>query len=240
MDDLRAKCPWDKKQTFETLRTLTIEETFELSEAIQDSDATEIKKELGDVLLHIVFYAKLADEKGWFDIKDVMDSLVEKLIHRHPHIYGDVKANDAETVKENWEKIKLKEKGNKGVLDGVPKSMPSLVKALRMQEKAAQVGFDWQNNDQVWDKVEEELKEFKDAKTKEEREKELGDVLFSIVNYARAEGLNPDDALEYTNRKFKNRFEFIEKQAVKNNENLVELSLEEMDAYWIDSKKIFK
>jgi XTP/dITP diphosphohydrolase len=240
MDELRMKCPWDKKQTFESLRTLTIEETFELSESIQEYDPEEIKKELGDVLLHIVFYSRMADEKGWFDIKDVMDTLVAKLIHRHPHIYGDVKADDEQTVKENWEKIKLKEKGNKGVLDGVPKSLPSLVKSLRMQEKAAQVGFDWENKDQVWEKVEEELSEFKNAKSQDKREQELGDLIFSIVNYARAEGLNPDDALEYTNRKFKNRFEFIETEAKKNNEVLEDLSLEQMDRYWLESKAKFK
>lgn len=240
MDTLRAECPWDKKQTMETLRSLTIEETYELSEAIQSADAKNIKEELGDVMLHIVFYAKIASEKGWFDIAEVMDSLVKKLIHRHPHIYGDTIANDEQTVKENWEKIKLKEKGNKGVLDGVPVSLPSLVKAQRMQEKAAQVGFDWDNKEQVWQKVEEELHEFKNAKTAKTREQELGDLLFSIVNYARVEGINTDDALEYTNKKFKNRFEFIESQAKKNNENLVELSLKEMDAYWNQSKKHFQ
>jgi len=240
MDDLRAKCPWDKKQTFESLRYLTIEETYELSEAIQDMEAEEIKKELGDVLLHIVFYAKIASEKGWFDIKDVMDSLVEKLIHRHPHIYGDVVAEDEETVKQNWEQIKLKEKGNKGLLDGVPKGLPSIVKAARMQEKAAQVGFDWPNKDHVWDKVEEELEEFKTAPTPEEKTQELGDLFFALINYARFEGINPDDALEYTNRKFKNRFEHIEKRAKENKQSLTDLNLEEMDVYWEESKKEFK
>jgi XTP/dITP diphosphohydrolase len=240
MDDLREKCPWDKKQTFESLRYLTIEETYELSEAIQEMEPEEIKKELGDVLLHIVFYARIASEKGWFDIKDVMDSLVEKLIHRHPHIYGDVVAEDEETVKQNWELIKLKEKGNKGLLDGVPKGLPSMVKAARMQEKVSQVGFDWENKQQVWAKVEEELDEFKTADTQERKSQELGDLFFALINYARFEGINPDDALEYTNKKFKNRFQFIEQRAKENNETLSELTLTEMDAYWEESKSINK
>ncbi len=240
MDDLREKCPWDKKQTFESLRYLTIEETYELSEAIQEMEPEEIKKELGDVLLHIVFYARIASEKGWFDIKDVMDSLVEKLIHRHPHIYGDVVAEDEETVKQNWELIKLKEKGNKGLLDGVPKGLPSMVKAARMQEKVSQVGFEWENKQQVWAKVEEELDEFKTADTQERKSQELGDLFFALINYARFEGINPDDALEYTNKKFKNRFQFIEQRAKENNETLSELTLTEMDAYWEESKSINK
>lgn len=240
MDTLRAECPWDKKQTFETLRSLTIEETFELSEAIQNKDQNEIKKELGDVLLHIVFYCKMASEKEWFGIHDVMQSLIEKLIYRHPHIYGDIKAEDEATVKQNWEKIKLKEKGNKGVLDGVPNSLPSLIKAQRMQEKAAQVGFDWDNKEQVWAKVEEELLEFKQAKNKKEQQQELGDLLFAIVNYGRSAGINADDALEYTNRKFKNRFEYIEKKAKENNEELINLSLDQMDYYWEESKNWYK
>lgn len=240
MDDLREKCPWDMKQTFETLRSLTIEETFELSEAIQLNKPEEIKKELGDVLLHIVFYARMADEKSWFNIQDVMDALVSKLIHRHPHIYGDVDAKDAETVKQNWEKIKLKEKGNKGLLDGVPKALPSLIKALRMQEKAAQVGFDWPSKKEVWDKVEEELEEFKLATSVEHKEQEFGDLLFALVNYARVEGINPDDALEYTNKKFKSRFEFIERRSKENSQHLPDLSLNEMDEYWEESKKTFK
>lgn len=240
MDDLREKCPWDKKQTFESLRYLTIEETYELSEAIQEMEPEEIKKELGDVLLHIVFYAKIASEKGWFDIKDVMDSLVEKLIHRHPHIYGDVVAEDEEAVKQNWELIKLKEKGNKGLLDGVPKGLPSMVKAARMQEKVAQVGFDWENKQQVWAKVEEELEEFKTADTQERKSQELGDLFFALINYARFEGINPDDALEYTNKKFKNRFQFIEQRAKENNETLSELNLKEMDVYWEESKSTYK
>ncbi len=237
MDELREQCPWDRKQTFASLRHLTIEETYELSEAIQQMEADEIKKELGDVLLHIVFYAKIASEKGWFDIQEVMDALVAKLIHRHPHIYGDVNAEDEETVKKNWEQIKLKEKGNRGVLDGVPKSLPSIVKASRMQEKAAQVGFDWENKEQVWEKVQEELGEFRSAATLEERSKEFGDLLFSLINYARVEGINPDDALEYTNRKFKRRFEYIEQRAKDTHRQLGDMSLEEMDVFWNESKK---
>lgn len=240
MDELRAKCPWDKKQTLDSLRYLTLEETYELSEAIQEKNPEEIKKELGDVLLHIVFYTKIASEKGWFDIQQVMDSLVEKLIYRHPHIYGNVVANDEETVKKNWEQLKLQEKGNKGVLDGVPKGLPSMVKASRMQEKAAQVGFDWDTKEQVWEKVEEELTEFKEANTQEEKTHELGDLFFALINYARFENINPDDALEYTNKKFKSRFEFIESKATKANKPLTDLSLEQMELYWQESKSKFK
>jgi len=244
MDELRAKCPWDKKQTFESLRHLTIEETYELSESIQQMQADEIKKELGDLLLHIVFYAKLGDEKGWFNIKDVMESLMEKLIRRHPHIYGDVVAEDEATVKKNWEQIKLAEKDSnsqtKGLLDGVPLGMPSMVKALRMQEKAAQVGFDWPNKTQVWAKVKEELLEFEQAKSTQNREQELGDLFFAMINYARFENINPDDALEYTNRKFKKRFEYIEQQATTAGKSLTELSLSEMDVWWNESKTYFK
>jgi len=244
MDDLRAKCPWDKKQTIESLRHLTIEETYELSESIQQMQPDEIKKELGDLLLHIVFYAKLGDEKGWFDIKDVMDSLMEKLIRRHPHIYGDVVAEDEATVKKNWEQIKLAEKDGKeqtkGLLDGVPLGMPSMVKALRMQEKAAQVGFDWPDKKQVWAKVKEELLEFEQAKSTKNRTHELGDLFFSIINYARVENINPDDALEYTNRKFKKRFEYVEKQASKADKPLNDLSLAEMDVWWNESKAHFE
>jgi XTP/dITP diphosphohydrolase len=201
MDDLREKCPWDRKQTNETLRHLTIEETYELSDALLANDDNEIKKELGDLFLHLVFYAKIGQEKEVFDIADVLNSVCEKLISRHPHIYGDVTVKDAEEVKQNWEQLKLKE-GNKSVLGGVPNSMPSLVKAMRMQDKAAQVGFDWPNKEQVWDKVEEELTEFKTA-PEAEKEGEFGDVLFSLVNYARWHNINPDDALEKTNIKFK-------------------------------------
>lgn len=238
MNDLREKCPWDQKQTLESLRHLTIEETYELSDAILQKDMEEIKKELGDVLLHIVFYSKIASETKTFDISDVINQLCEKLIRRHPHIYGDVKVNDEKEVKQNWEQIKLAEsKGEKSLLSGVPVSMPSMVKAMRMQEKAAQVGFDWPNMEQVWDKVEEELQEFKDAKTLEESESEMGDLFFALINYARFKGINPDDALEKTNKKFFNRFSYIEKMAKENGKNLNSLSLEEMDFWWNEYKK---
>jgi XTP/dITP diphosphohydrolase len=240
MDELRAKCPWDREQTTESIRHLTIEETYELSDAIIDGDPEEIKKELGDILLHIVFYAKIGSERNEYNIESVIDQLCEKLIRRHPHIYGEVVADDSDTVKQNWEQIKLKEKGKekKSVLSGVPKSMPSLVKAYRMQEKAAQVGFDWENKDQVWEKVEEELLEFKNATTNEERENELGDLLFSLVNYARFDHINPDDALEKTNRKFKTRFEYIESKAEEAGRDLKSLGLAQMDAWWKDAKKL--
>lgn len=238
MNDLREKCPWDQKQTLESLRHLTIEETYELSDAILKADMEEIKKELGDVLLHIVFYSKIASETNDFNITDVINQLCEKLIRRHPHIYGDVKVNDEKDVKQNWEQIKLAEsKGEKSLLSGVPVSMPSMVKAMRMQEKAAQVGFDWPNMEQVWDKVEEELQEFKDAKTLEESESEMGDLFFALINYARFKGINPDDALEKTNKKFFNRFSYIEKMAKENGKNLNSLSLEEMDFWWNEYKK---
>lgn len=230
MDDLRAKCPWDMKQTFESLRHLTIEETYELSDAILNNDLPEVKKELGDLLLHMVFYAKLGEEANAFNITDVLTGICEKLISRHPHIYGDVKVENAEDVKQNWEQLKLKE-GNKSVLGGVPASLPSLVKASRMQDKAAQVGFDWPGIDAVWEKVEEELHEFKDAKG-EEKEAEFGDLIFSLVNYARWLKINPDDALERTNRKFKYRFEVIEKHAKEQGRNMKDMTLEEMDAIW--------
>ena len=197
MDDLRAQCPWDKKQTIHTLRHLTIEETYELAEAIDDNNFTEIKKELGDLLLHIVFYAKIGNEQQSFDIADVCNSLCEKLIVRHPHIYGDAKVDNAEEVKQNWEKIKLQE-GNKSVLGGVPNALPSVIKAMRMQDKAAQVGFDWNNIDEVWEKVQEELEEFKNATTLESRTDEFGDLLFSLINYARFADINPETALEQT------------------------------------------
>ncbi len=238
MDELREQCPWDKKQTLESLRHLSIEEVYELSDAILSGDKQEIKKELGDVLLHIVFYARIGSETGDFDITSVIDSLCEKLIVRHPHIYGDVKVKDEEEVKQNWEQIKLKEsKGTKTLLSGVPKGLASLVKAYRMQEKAAQVGFDWPNEKQVWDKVEEELAEMQSSTTPAEREAEFGDLLFALVNYARFTGINPDDALEKTNRKFKTRFEFIEQQASLQGRQLIEMSLEEMDAIWNEAKK---
>jgi XTP/dITP diphosphohydrolase len=239
MDELREKCPWDKKQTFESLRHLTIEETYELSDAILKGDIQELKKELGDVLLHIVFYARIASETNEFDIADVLHALSEKLIVRHPHIYGDVKADTEEQVKENWEQIKLKE-GNKSVLSGVSKGTPSLVKAYRMQEKAAQVGFDWATSDQVWGKVEEELEELKaelvQTDNQEKSQQEFGDLLFSLINLARKSGLNPDDALEYTNQKFMKRFMYIEESAKAQGKNLLSMSLEEMDAIWNEAK----
>ena len=240
MDELREKCPWDKEQTTESLRHLTIEETYELSDAILKNDAEEIKKELGDILLHIVFYAKIGDEKKQFNIEDVLTQLCEKLIRRHPHIYGEVIAEDSETVKQNWEQIKLKEKGNekKSVLSGVPKSMPALVKAYRMQEKAAQVGFDWDTKEQVWAKVDEELLEFKEAISDEEKENELGDLLFSLVNYARFSNINPDDALEKTNRKFIKRFNHIEARAEELNLDLRTVGLAQMDQWWNEAKLI--
>ncbi len=240
MDELRAKCPWDKEQTTESLRHLTIEETYELSDAILKNDAEEIKKELGDILLHIVFYAKIGAEKSQFNIEDVITQLCEKLIRRHPHIYGEVIAEDSNTVKQNWEQIKLKEKGNekKSVLNGVPKSMPSLVKAYRMQEKAAQVGFDWEKKEQVWAKVEEELEEFKVADSDLEKENELGDLLFSLVNYARFSAINPDDALEKTNRKFIKRFNYIEAKAEMLNLDLKTVGLAQMDQWWNEAKLI--
>ncbi|MBR9860945.1 nucleoside triphosphate pyrophosphohydrolase [bacterium] len=235
MDDLREKCPWDRKQTLESLRHLTIEETYELSDAILKEDLQEIKKELGDLFLHLVFYSKIGQEKNAFDVTDVLNSVCEKLIQRHPHIYGDVKVEDDEEVKRNWEQIKLKE-GNKSVLGGVPNSLPSLVKAMRMQDKAAQVGFDWPKKDLVWEKVEEELAEFKEADGKE-KEQEFGDLLFSLINYARWNNINPDDALEMTNHKFRSRFEKIEDVARANGRNMNDLSLEEMDEIWEKAKK---
>lgn len=235
MDDLREKCPWDRKQTFESLRHLTIEETYELSDAILKNDLPEIKKELGDLMLHMVFYAKIGSETNSFDITDVMNSICEKLISRHPHIYGDVVVENEEDVKQNWEQLKLKE-GNKSVLSGVPASMPSLVKASRMQDKAAQVGFDWPEINQVWEKVEEEMQEFKEAEGKD-KEAEFGDLLFSLVNYARWLKINPDDALERTNIKFKKRFEAIEEYAKNQGKKMNDMTLEEMDVIWEEAKK---
>ncbi len=236
MDDLREKCPWDRKQTFESLRHLTIEETYELSDAILKNDLPEIKKELGDLMLHMVFYAKIGSETNSFDITDVMNSICEKLISRHPHIYGDVVVENEEDVKQNWEQLKLKE-GNKSVLGGVPASMPSLVKASRMQDKAAQVGFDWPEINQVWEKVEEEMQEFKEAEGKD-KEAEFGDLLFSLVNYARWLKINPDDALERTNIKFKKRFEAIEEYAKNQGKKMNDMTLEEMDVIWEEAKKL--
>ncbi len=237
MDELREQCPWDRKQTNESLRHLTIEQTYELSDALLKGDNEEIKKELGDLFLHLVFYSKIGDEKGAFDVSDVLNSVCEKLISRHPHIYGDVEVKDEEEVKQNWEQLKLKE-GNKSVLAGVPNSMPSIIKASRMQDKAAQVGFDWPEKEHVWDKVEEELKEFKDAEGTQ-KEEEFGDLIFSLINYARWLKINPDDALEATNRKFKYRFESIEKYAQKKNIKMEEMTLSEMDEVWEQAKKTF-
>lgn len=241
MDDLRSKCPWDKKQTNESLRHLTIEETYELAEAILSKSDVKIKEELGDLLLHIVFYAKIGEEKGAFDIRDVCDSLVEKLVERHPHVYGDVKVENAEQVKDNWEKIKLAN-GN-GTLDGVPKSLPPLIKASRIQEKARGVGFDWDHSEQVWDKLKEELAEFKqelDKKkgSKADLEGEFGDILFSIVNYARFFDINPDNALERTNLKFIQRFIKMEKSIKEAGKDLKNMPLDEMENYWQASKDI--
>jgi XTP/dITP diphosphohydrolase len=241
MDELREKCPWDKKQTLQSLRQLTIEETYELADAILDDDLPEIKKELGDILLHIVFYAKIGSEKKSFDIADVIDSVCEKLIHRHPHIYGDVEVADEEEVKQNWEKLKLKE-GKTSVLEGVPKSLPAMVKANRIQEKARGVGFDWDDQSQVWEKVNEELGELQheiEQNTSQEKiEQEFGDVIFSMINYARFIGVDPEAALEKTNKKFISRFQYLEKGAQKDGRSLVDMTLEEMDEYWNAAKSL--
>lgn len=239
MNELREQCPWDMKQTMESLRHLTIEETYELADAITDGDMEEIKKEIGDILLHMVFYARIASETNEFDIADSLNAICDKLISRHPHIYGDVKVQDEEEVKANWEKLKLKE-GKRSVLEGVPKSLPSLVKAIRIQDKARGVGFDWDHEDQVWEKVNEELNEFKiesDAKSAK-MEEEFGDVLFSLINYARFKGINPDDALERTNKKFIKRFQYLETESAKDGKQLGEMSLEEMDVYWERAKSV--
>jgi XTP/dITP diphosphohydrolase len=244
MDELRAQCPWDKKQTTESLRHLTIEETFELSDAILEGNPEEIKKEVGDLLLHIVFYARIGSEEGNFDMKTLIDSLCEKLIRRHPHIYGDVIADNEEAVKQNWEKIKLQEKGNVSVLGGVPRSLPALIKSMRIQEKARGVGFDWEEKHQVWEKVEEEMQEFKDefnvaTDSEIDREKaagEFGDLLFSLINYARFIDINPEEALERTNLKFIKRFQYLENAAKNNGKALSEMTLAEMDVYWNEAK----
>ncbi|MFZ9188367.1 MAG: nucleoside triphosphate pyrophosphohydrolase [Algoriphagus sp.] len=248
MDELRAQCPWDKKQTTESLRHLTIEETFELSDAILEGNPEEIKKEVGDLLLHLVFYAKIGSEQGSYDIRSVIDSLCEKLIRRHPHIYGDTVAQDEEAVKQNWEKIKLTEKGNVSVLGGVPKSLPALIKSMRIQEKARGVGFDWEEPEQVWEKVKEEMGEFEAefrvaSGTKIDQEKaasEFGDLLFSLINYARFIDINPEEALERTNIKFISRFQYLEQAAKAAGKNLSEMSLSEMDVYWEEAKKSTK
>lgn len=239
MDELREKCPWDSVQTFETLRCLTIEETFELSEAIVDKNYPDMCKELGDLMLHIVFYAKVASETKLFDISDVLNQLCDKLIRRHPHIYGDVKAGDAQAVHENWEKIKLQNEGNRSVLGGVPHTAPSIIKAYRIQEKANGVGFDWNNEAEVWEKVQEEMVELKKEvdNQSDKIEDELGDVLFALVNYARFVHVNPDDALEKTNRKFIKRFQYIEEQAKLSGRKLTDMTLDEMEALWQESKQ---
>ncbi|MCF8272859.1 MAG: nucleoside triphosphate pyrophosphohydrolase [Flavobacteriaceae bacterium] len=240
MDELREGCPWDKKQTMESLRHLTIEETYELGDAILDNDLEEVKKELGDVLLHIVFYSRIGSETNDFDIADVCNSICEKLISRHPHIYGDVKVENEDDVKRNWENLKLKE-GKKSVLEGVPNSLPALVKANRIQEKVAGVGFDWEEPNQVWEKVEEELQEFKievDKGNQDAIESEFGDVLFSMVNYARFLNINPENALERTNKKFSKRFQYLEEKAKSINKSLKDMTLSEMDVFWEEGKKI--
>ncbi|MFD1257604.1 nucleoside triphosphate pyrophosphohydrolase [Mucilaginibacter terrae] len=245
MNDLRENCPWDKKQTLESLRHLTIEETYELSDAILGNDMQEIKKELGDVMLHLVFYARIASETNDFTITDVLNSICDKLINRHPHIYSDTDVNNEEDVKRNWEQIKLKE-GNKSVLGGVPSSLPALVKASRIQEKARGIGFDWENKSQVWEKVEEEMQEFRqeynaedDTVIDQERaEGEFGDLLFSLINYARFVGINPENALEKTNRKFIKRFQHLEARATENGEKLQDMTLAQMDVYWNEAKNL--
>ena len=245
MDELRENCPWDKKQTLESLRHLTIEETYELSDAILEGDLTEIKKELGDLMLHNVFYARIAAEAGVFDVSDVLNGICDKLIVRHPHVYSDVVADDEKTVKENWEKIKLKT-GNKSVLEGVPKSLPALVKSIRIQDKARGVGFDWERKEQVWQKVEEEMQEFKNEFNTESNETinhekamaEFGDLLFSLVNYARFINIDPEEALERTNKKFIKRFQYLEKESAKDGKVMGEMTLAEMDEYWNKAKSL--
>jgi len=245
MDELREQCPWDKKQTIDSLRHLTIEETYELSDAIVEGDLPEIKKEIGDIMLHMVFYSKIASETNTFDIADVLNGLCEKLIFRHPHIYGDVKAETEEQVKQNWEALKMKE-GNKSVLAGVPKSLPALVKAMRIQEKARGAGFDWEEKEQVWEKVEEEMQEFKaefnvvekSAIDTEKAEAEFGDLLFSLVNYARFVNINVESALERTNKKFIKRFQHIESRAKEQGKTLQDMTLAEMDVYWEEAKRL--
>ena len=239
MDDLREKCPWDQKQTMETLRKLTIEETYELADAVLEKDSEEIKKEIGDLMLHLVFYAKIGSEQNEFDMADVLNSICEKLIFRHPHIYSDVEVSGEEEVKSNWEKLKLKE-GRKSVLEGVPKSLPAMVKANRIQEKARGVGFDWDNKDQVWEKVHEELEELKhevdSGAPLEKMEDELGDVLFSVINYARFIDIDPESALERTNKKFIKRFQYLEVKAKEQGRDIHDMTLSEMDTIWEEAK----
>ncbi len=239
MDELREKCPWDNKQTLESIRHLTIEETYELSDSILEKDMDKIKKELGDLLLHIVFYSRIASETKAFDIADVCNSLCEKLIHRHPHIYGDVKVQDENEVKSNWEKLKLKEGGNKSTLGGIPNSLPALIKAYRIQEKARGVGFDWEKPEQVLEKVHEEVDELKEELLKKGKvEEEFGDLLFALINYARFINVNPEDALEKTNRKFIKRFQYLETETAKAGKQMGSMTLAEMDVYWNEAKKI--
>lgn len=241
LDELRVKCPWDRKQTNESLRTNTIEETYELSDALMREDNNEIKKELGDLLLHVVFYAKIGDEKQAFDIKDVCDSLCEKLIYRHPHVFGDTEANTSQKVEQNWEQLKLKEKGgNKTVLAGVPNALPALIKAHRIQDKARNVGFDWEKREQVWDKVQEEFNELKqeiDNMDPDKMEAEFGDLFFSLINAARLYKINPDNALERTNQKFICRFNYLEAHTISQGRSLKEMTLEEMDQLWEEAKR---
>lgn len=252
---LRKECPWDRKQTFDSLRTLTVEEVFELSDAVTEKDYSEIQKELGDVLLHIAFYAQLGKEEGRFDFTDVCNGICEKLIRRHPHIFADVQVQSAEDVKKNWEEIKLKEGKKHSVLSGVPKSLPAMIKAFRIQDKARGVGFDWDNGEQVWEKVGEELGELREevkksqemesrhadadslAAQKKKTLSELGDVFFALINYARFIGINPEDALEHTNRKFIRRFTYMEEQTIQKGKSLHDMSLQEMDRYWEEAKK---
>ena len=235
MDELREQCPWDRKQTFLSLRKLTIEETYELADELLKEDLEGIKEEVGDLLLHMVFYARIASEQGAWDIADALNSVCDKLVERHPHIYGDVVAEDEETVKQNWEKIKLKAgKGKKTVLSGVPTALPAMVKAMRMQEKTAQFGFDWENVDQVWEKVTEEIEEFREADNEKDREAEFGDLLFSLINYARWKGIDPETALERTNLKFRQRFEYVENSAGPG--GLAAMNLADMEALWQEAK----
>ena len=241
MDELRENCPWDMKQTIASIRHLTIEETYELSDAILENDMEEVKKEIGDLMLHMIFYSRIASETNTFDVADVLHGICDKLVHRHPHIYGDVKVENEEQVKENWEKLKLKEKGNVSVLGGVPKSLPAMVKAMRIQEKARGIGFDWDKPEQVWDKVQEELEEFKNEVEADDQEKakdEFGDLLFSLVNYSRFMSIDPEEALERTNKKFIKRFQYLEQQSQKDGKTMGEMTLNEMDAYWEEAKKL--
>ena len=240
MDELREKCPWDSKQTMETLRTLTIEEVYELADSVVEADLQEIKKELGDIIMHVVFYALIGKEKGAFDIRDVIEGINDKLVFRHPHIFGNAQASDAKEVEENWERIKLKEKGgSKSVLGGLPQSLPAMVKAYRIQDKVRGVGFDWDKREQIWEKIDEELQELHaelDDQDEEKAEQEFGDFLFSVINAARLYGINPENALERTNKKFARRFGYLEKQTIARGRDLKNMSLDEMNAIWEEAK----